>query len=272
VLGSPQNSLYAALPHGGKWYLSGYPSATYEYNPAQPWTLTDTTTDHTATNPRRLPLQIGKYHYFSAAGSDGRVYVAANHERDSVGGELGWCDPADDATGSLREPLARWAPCGLAAVGTRIVYSGNSLDGEEGTLFVVSVSDPATIERTITPLTGLPYDEAGYIVRVSDTDVVGVAGFNAYRVNVVTGVRLWLVTLPEQAMGGFNTFNRRAELAPDGYIYFYGGTSVYRLNADTGTLRLVAENAGAQGLITWRGGTAYIYGTTELRRIRPADA
>lgn len=265
VLGSPQRSLYAASKIGTKWYLSGYPAATYEYDPAQPWTLSKSSADHSTTNPRAV-APFSKYHEFSVAGSDGRLYVGVRHERDSVGGEMGWYDPSDDSTGSVRDPLAAWSPRGLVAVGDRIVWSGNSLEGDPGTLFVFNVSDPATVERTIQPHSDLAYTSAGCIVAVSETDVIGLSGVRAYRVNVVTGAEVWRVTLPGDVMADVGYRNRQAEVAPDGNLYFYIGADVYRLVPSVGALTRVCDG-GAQGVIMWHGARAFVYTTTRLREL-----
>ena len=265
VLGWPQYSLYDAVAIGGKWYFVGYPAATLEYNPAQPWTLTDSSHDETTTNPRKI-FPVDKYHHYCVAGSDGRLYIAATHERDSVGGELGWYDPATEEGDTLRDPLARWNPVGLAAVGTKIVYAGSSLDGLDGTLFVFDVSDPTTVEREIVPLPDLEYTSPGYIIAVSATDVVGIAGTVAYRWNVVDDEQVWRIALPAQAMGNILTVNRRAEIAPDGMIYFYAGSAIYRLNPDDGALEKVLADA-TQGQIMWHGDTGFIYGAAQLRRL-----
>lgn len=265
ILGSPTRSLYAASKIADKWYFSGYPAATYEYDPAQPWTLTDSSADHAQTNPRSV-FPVSKYHEYSAVGSDGRLYVAVRHERDSVGGELGWYDPTTEQGGSLREPLARWYPRGFAAVGSKIVYSGGNLDGLDGRLFVFDVSDPAAVEREITPLQD--FASAGCIIGVGGTDVIGLANVAAYRQNVVTGAEIWRVALPNGAMDAIEYRSRKAEIAPDGLVYFYIGTSIYALDPADGTLTVAVEDGGAQGVITRHNGTAYIYGTTELRRIK----
>ena len=265
LLGFPQVSLYDAAKLGDDWYFSGYAAATLRYDPQQAWTLTRSS-GSAGTNPY-LALVVNKYHTYSAAGSDGRLYVAADHERDSVGGELGWYDPQTQATGTLRDPLARWSPRGLAAVGAHVVYSGLSLDSEPGALFVLTTSDPTAVERTITPLPEQSYTSAGCIVSVSGTDVVGVVGTHAYRVNVTTGALVWAVELPGQSMSGIASINRRLELAPDGWLYFYVDTAIYKLNPASGAVVKVIDDS-LPSPIMWHEGVAYLYGRTNLRRLK----
>lgn len=265
VLGFPQYSLYDATQIGSKWYLSGYPTGTLEWDPAQAWTLSDSSPDKTLTNPR-IVAEINKYHRYSVVGSDGRLYLGIEHIRDSVGGEFGWYNPTTEAVGSLRDPLARWAPRGLAAVGTKLVYSGLSLDGLDGQLFVFDVTDPTTVERSIAPLPDADYTTPGCIVRVSDTDVVGIAGVRAYRWNVVADTSVWDITLPAQAMGNIASVDRRIEVAPDGKIYFFMVGAVYRLAPSDGALTWVCDNT-TQAPIIWHDGLAYLYGATTLRKM-----
>jgi len=264
-LGIPTYSLYDAIKIGTKWYLSGYTAVTLEWDPAQPWTLTDSTIDRTTSNPRQV-LGVHKYHYYSTEGSDGLLYVGVSHLRDSVGGDLGWFNPADDSVGHLREGFEDWNPRGVVAVGDSIVYSGNSLSGAEGQLIVFDTATK-TIVDAITPLSGEGNTSAGWIIAI-EGDIIGISDLWAYRVTVATGATVWKVSLPAWAFNDLRWYDRRAEIGPDGLIYLYLGTVIYSLDPATGATAKVVDDL-ATGNIMWHEGTAYIYGRTNLRKLTP---
>lgn len=260
-VGWPQRSLYDALAVGTDIYLSGYPAVTFRWDTIKPWTLTASSTDLTATNPRQVAAW-GKYHYFQAVDSSGLIWVAANHERDSVGGELGWYNPTTEAKGSLRDDFTRWTPRALCAVGNRIVYSGNSLDADTGQVFMVDTTTKSVVQ-TWTPVAGTT--DAGVIIAVSATDLVGITGAKAYRMNVETGAIIWSVTLPAAAFG-MASYDRRIATAPDGWLWFAIQNAIYKLNPANGAVVKVVE-LDAPYNVCFHKGAAYFYLGTRIRKL-----
>lgn len=268
ILGWTDKSLYDAVEHDGLWHLSGYAGVTITWDPSQPWTVTpdNQITNGEITNPI-YGCGIAKYHHYSAVGSDGLIYIGVTHERDSVGASLGWYNPATPGASvqRIREGLERWYPRGVAAVDSLIVMSTQSMDGLDGELVVLDTTTKIVIDRQ-TPLADLAYTSTGTIVRVSDTDLVGVIGTAAYRWNVASNTQVWRVTLPAAAMAGVSTIDRRIEVAPDGKIYFFIGTKIYALDPTDGAVVTVC-NENVQGNVFWHQGQMYVYGTTKLRRL-----
>ncbi|MEQ1935544.1 MAG: Ig-like domain-containing protein, partial [Fimbriimonadaceae bacterium] len=128
TLGRPPFSLYDALIEEGTVYLSGYADATLRYDTQRTWTLTGSTSDQSISNPWLTTVRFGKYHFYTAFGSDGLVYIGAHHERNSAGGELGWYDPISGTSGSLRDPFLNDDVRDLkpALGGTKLVFSSNN--------------------------------------------------------------------------------------------------------------------------------------------------
>lgn len=262
VIGWTQRSLYDALQVGTDIYLSGYTAVTLRWDTTQAWTLTPSTTDFKASNPRQVAAWH-KYHYYQATDANGLLWVGIQHERDSTGAELGWYDPATEAVGSLRDEFVDWTARSLAAVGDWIVFSGLSRLGGDGQLFVI---DPATkqVARTYTPPTGTT--DAGVIAAVTNTDVVGVRGTVAYRLNIETGAVIWHKTLPAVALG-MSWYDRRLATAPDGWLWFAIGSSIYKLNPADGELVKVVTDAGAPLNVCFHKGDPYLYGGTTIRKV-----
>jgi hypothetical protein len=267
VLGRTQRSLYDALSVDGVWFLAGYPAATLRWDPAKPWTLTYSTPNpsNPAVNPYMLP-GFHKYHYYLAKGADGRVYVGVHHERDSVGGELGWYDAATSARGSLRQPFLKHDVRHLLAVagGTKIVYSSVAIEpGLEAKLFVFDVAS-GTIEREITPLPGV--SALDKLVEVAPGVVLGVVGTRFFKVDVRTGEVHYLKDLGGEAFRGLSTYDHRLILGPDGWVWLYIDNSISRIRPEDGVIERVLDAKPPQNLLFFNN-DLYLYGTTSLRRI-----
>jgi hypothetical protein len=263
-LGRPQFSLYDATFGNGKTYLSGYPAATLEYDPSRPWSLTGSTPlkSSPAVNPHYLPVGFGKYHYYSCFGADGMVYVAAHHERDSTGGELGWYDPATGAKGSLRAPFLTHDVRDLkpALGATKLVCASN-----HEKLFVFDVATKA-IERTITPLPGIgPLD---CITEVKPGIILGAVKNFIYQVNIRDGSILYTNTLPGLAFGGTAVANidHRMTTGPDGFVWLFIGNSLYRIDPASASLQKVLDTPAKS--LCFLGNDLYLYGGPNLQRIR----
>lgn len=262
VIGWTQRSLYDALQVGTDIYLSGYTAVTLRWDTTQEWTLTLSTTDFKASNPRQV-AGWHKYHYYQAIDVNDLLWVGINHERDSTGGELGWYDPTTEAVGRLRDPFLTWTPRGVVSVGARIVYSGNSREGEAGQLFVIN-SAAKEVARTYTPPTSST--SAGAIVAVSDTDLIGIEGATAYRMNIETGAVVWEKALPAAAFG-MAWYDRRIATAPDGWLWFAIGKAIYKMNPADGDLVKVVADADAPLNVCFHKGEPYLYGGTTVRKV-----
>jgi hypothetical protein len=264
TIGWTNRSLYDALPVGSDVYLSGYTAVTLRWDTSQPWTLTPSALDLLSTNPRQV-AGWHKYHYFQALDRSGVLWVGVNHERDSVGGELGWYEPATEKKGSLREDFLNWPPRALAVVGDWITYSSDSLDGADGRVFVVDTKTRGVL-RSYSPVVNAT--DAGVIIAVSTTDVVGVTGATAYRLNLTDGEVLWTKTLPAAAFG-MSWYDRRIAVAPDGWLWFAIGNAIHKLNPADGKLIQVAATDAPYNVCFHQGGV-YLYGGTQLLRLKPA--
>lgn len=268
ALGRTQRSLYAALPVNGEWFFAGYPAATLRWNPARPWTLTYSTANPNdpGVNPYMLP-GFHKYHYYLARGADGLVYVGVHHERDSVGGQLGWYDPVTGARGSLREPFEKYDVRDLIAAdgGRKIVYSAIAIEpGLEGRLFVYDTAS-RRIEREIVPVPGITATDK--LVEVEPGVVLGILGTRFFRCDVRTGEVHWVQELGGQAFGDMRSYNRRPVLGPDGWVWLYVDRTICRVEPRTGVIERILDAPPARNLL-FVGNDLYLYGTTSLARIR----
>lgn len=262
IVGWTNYSLYDALAVGTDVYLSGYTAVTFRWDTLSEWTLTPSAPDLTATNPRKVAAWH-KYHYYQTL-AVGIVWVGVNHERDSTGGELGWYDPVTDDTGSLRTEFENWTPRALTTVGAFVVYSGNARDGADGRVFVVNTATK-TVTASYAPIAGTT--DAGVIVGVSSADLVGVTGTAAYRMGIADGAIRWKLTLPAAAFG-MAWYDRRIATAPDGWLWFAIGNAIYRLNPADGTLNKVTDTDAPYN-VCFHGGDVYLYGGTQLLKVRP---
>ena len=267
VLGRPQFSLYDLLFTPESIYFSGYTAATLRYNPSSTWNLTASTIDNTSidTNPRKIPLQMGKYHYYSAISLDGTIFVAANHERDSTGGEVGWYEPDTGATDSLREPFVDTHPTDLisAAGGEKIIYA-SATNG----LFIVDASTKV-VDRNI-PLTAVSgLTSMDKVVEVSRGIVFGASGTNIFTIDLNDGDRVLLnQTISGQAFGGSSVSqaDRRLVLGPDQMVWMFVGGSLCRIDPLSGSVESIT-NTTAKSLV-FQGGDLYLYGSENLGVIR----
>ena len=286
-LGYPQCQPYDASVDANTYYFCGYTATTLRYNPSLPWTLVASTPNKYAANinPYQIPPSIGKHEYFTTFGSDGMVYVAAIHERNSAGGELGWYDPVTGTNGSLRDPFLIDEPADLkpALGGTKLVYASTSTN-----LFVLDAATKS-IERIISPLgtnlitdgiSGITYG-LDKVVEVSPGIMLGVAGSNIFKVNITDGSVIYSNTLPGSAFQESQRIqNRRLVLGPDGHVWMFrwyrdathsNKSSLYRINPADCSYTTVLTNtfyACGENNCMFNGGDLYLYGGTRLYRVR----
>jgi hypothetical protein len=263
TLGRTRFSLYDGLLEKGKIYFSGYPASTLEYDPSKPWKLKGLArASDTLANPHQLPISFGKYHYYSAFGADGFLYVAAHHERDSTGGELGWYDPRTGARASLREPFltddVRDLKPALGA--SKLLYVSN-----REKLFVFDVKSKR-VERTIVPIPGI--GALDKVTEVAPGIMFGAASNLIYKVDIRTGSLFYTNTLPGLAFGGsvLPAYDRRLSLGPDGKVWMFISNSLYRIEPADGSLTKILN--APPGNLLFHGGDIYVYRGPTLFRIK----
>ena len=285
---SPSCNLYDAIVGTGVDYFCGYVATLLHYDPSRPWTLVASTTNffNTSINPYQTSLAIGKHEYFTTYGSDGMVYVAAIHERDSAGGELGWYDPVTGTNGSLRTPFLTDEPADLkpALGGTKLLYVSTSTN-----IFVFDVATKS-IDRIISPLgtnltvckvSGAYYYGLDKVVEISPGIVLGVAGSNIFKVNITNGSVINSSTLPGYAFQESQRIqNRRLVMGPDGYIWMFrwyrdaqnfNKSSLYRISPADLSYSTVLTNtfySYGENNLMFNGGDMYLYGGNNLYRVR----
>ncbi|VVC00380.1 Concanavalin A-like lectin/glucanases superfamily protein [uncultured archaeon] len=272
-LGYPQRSLYDATFDGTTVYLSGYTSATLRYDMAKPWTLSGSSSIISpSVNPYMLSLSgsdsggnwNGNYHYYSDKGADGRIYLGAQHTRDSAGGGLGWYDPATGASSGLRQNFLNYGPQGILAVnnGAKIVYSSSQGPDPEGKLFVLDVAS-RTIERTITPIPG-----GGSLDKIIEAEpgmVIGITANKCYKVNALTGEIIWVKELNGTAFPGIPASDHSLAKGPDGYAWLFIDNALSRINPANGDIEKIM--AAPVSSIMFHGNDLYFYGGTSLSRV-----
>lgn len=266
-LGPPIYSLYNAVFEKNAVYLSGYPGATLVYEPWRSWNLNRSTSDWSpaSVNPHPVLLGLGRYHYYSTFGADGLVYIASHHERNSVGGELGWYDPTTGANGSLREPFTDITndveDLKPALGGSKLVYASRG-----GYLHIFDVATKR-IERKIKPNLGV--DALDKVVEVSPGVVLGVVSNRLFKVDILDGSTLFTKDLPGQVFGGpsiMPAYNHRLALGPDGYVWLFIDNSLYRVNPSDGSMVRILD--GQARSLMFDEGDLYLHGGPNLYRIR----
>jgi len=286
VLGNmTQASMYDILLYDHRYYFSGYPSTFAEYDSSQSWTLTPSTPDWTQTsvNPHNISVTGAKYNYFLTTGPGGRVYIGAHRERDATGGAVGWYNPANGTKNKLQDPFVNNDAADLIATngGTRLCFSTNSLNGGNGLLYVLQYNEGSQNVEVLNSYAPLPgVTSSGKVVEVAPGVVFGVQGAQAYRFNLNTGVRDYLVNLPGTHSFGQNvaSYDRRLLLGPDGKVWLFvedsgaQTTKLYRFDPSNGAAELMVDNIGNRRgrPFVFVGDDIYMYGggNVNLERIQ----
>jgi hypothetical protein len=275
ILGYPQFNLYDFVASNGISYFSGYTAGQLHYDPSNPWTLSASTPNkfNTSVNPYQTGVAIGKHEYYEALGSDGYIYVGALHERDSVGGEVGWYNPSNGTTGSLRAPFVNDDISDLkpALSGTKLVYASKGQN-----LFVIDTATKS-VERTIVPLPGTNMNK---VVEVAPGIMFGATGNTIFEVNIADGSLIYSKTLIDAAfMESGRSDDHRLVRGPDGYIWMFrwyrngqgfNVSSLYRINPADGSYTTIITNTYytyGENNVMFDGGDMYWYGGTHLYRI-----
>lgn len=274
-LGIPVFELHDGLvpPFGySPTLLSGYTSATLQYEPTNAWTLNGiVSSSSTNYNPFKLPYSFGKYHRFVQLGADGMLYIGVNHLRDSVGGELAWYDFQNRTNGSnrssfLNDDVAYMIP---ALGGTKMVYASYATDGSTNAKVFVFDTATKTIDRTFYPVPGAT--QLDKIVEVSPGIIFGAVGTTIFKADITTGSVLYRTNFPKETLyldWSSHEYDHRLTLGPDGYVWMFGSNTLYRVNPTDGTYTNLVNTGGRT--VNFVGNDLVLAGNTNLYRIRNA--
>ncbi len=275
-------SAYATIAHGGKVYMSGYPtSPVYVYDPAKPLRKAAGKDERDENaNPRLITFLVESWSHKmwgAAAGSDGRIYFCGEVIRKGNGGGLGWWDPKEEKRGGLpMEVFAGHKLYNAVAIqnGDKILFSSHttlnnftSKEPESGKVFVYDVKAGKVI-NDFEPVKGAKM--LGPMVEVSPGRIISVALMGSYirskEGSVLFGldvntmdvsfqkklpVRLLAV---QHGMRGGQEFIK----GPDGFIWTYMGESaaphfitLVRIDPQTAEIKIV-------GRVVRRGPMAFV--------------
>ena len=263
IKGRPKFSIYDLLPNGTDAYLSGYTSATLRWATGSAWTLSDSTPDPTdpSVNPRKTGLVMGKYHYYQAKGSDGRIYVASHHERDSAGGELGWYNPADTTYGSERTAFANDDVADMIPIsnGAAMIYSSLSSN-----LFRFD-----TAAHTVTwKKQPCGNNSPGKLLETASGAIMLATGSTFYLVDPATGNVVSSAAAGGVIFGDAAQIDSKLAKGPDGYPYCYIDNALYRISPTTLSKTKILDMPGSfRQSPVFHGGDIYIYGETNILKI-----
>lgn len=289
ILGSTFRSIYdaVAMLDKRKIFFTGYPSSIISYDFGKEWNLTveDSPLGGKA-NPRQLK-PYGKYVYFGARGSDGLLYTAIQHDRDSFGSELAWYDPKTEATDSVRAPLVDYNVRDLKPIlgGNKLVFVGKPRVVSETsgmTLFVFNVLTKA-ITKTIVPV----FDDVN-ITKIMESPsepgyIFGLTEKYIYKVNTTTGELVYNLKLAGTPFVGLDVYTARLVAGPDGWAWLSirptGSTQdfITKINPADGEVQQVRAVEGLANMIfqynpIYAAYDLYLYGGstkgTTLRLIR----
>lgn len=259
LFGRTGSSLYDAVRSGGYWFLSGYVAATYRYNSGSAWNLSASTDDKTAigVNARQLIGGWGKWHHFSTLGSDGYLYIASEHGRDSFGASLGWYDTNTLSAIDSYRPIT-WQYTSNKVCDLKPVGGGKLavLAGGWPALYIFDVTNKVMLATNSAILPHLA--NLGKCVETSSGTLLGISGTNGWIYNVVNNTATTNV-LPGIAWSGFAYYtDQRLELGPDGYVWVTLGNDLYRIHPTTCAPELVKDGVGPHNVV-FNGGDAYLY-------------
>jgi hypothetical protein len=280
ILGVPNISFYdRLLAKDGKVYIAGYPSVLAVWDPSRDWNLPFGASDlYAATlNPRRIRYTqdgYAKYYYYIAEDAYGTIYFGGHHERDSIGGSLAWYNPKTGEIGGLRTPFLEQDVRDVvpAMGGEVIVYSSVPVqEGAEGKLFVIDAKTKQVIKVIDPPEVS---GHTGQLIEAEYGTVIGGTGGLLYKVDLRTGETLWVRQTSGTLYGGLGGVSYRSQRrlirGPDGYIWAYMGSDIYRFDPKNGDSEKIVT-PGIVGRICFdSNGELWIFGNgmTRIYRVR----
>ncbi|MCE5308744.1 MAG: hypothetical protein LLG20_13985 [Acidobacteriales bacterium] len=284
----PRQSTYAVVSDGTYWYFDGYDSTTFRYDPRNTWTVTGGTpaTACKGANPTNPCLAMalgGTRHYYSAIGNDDRLYTAGAWERDRIGGDISWYNPADHSTGTYRSgppSLECFTPYALIPIsgGTTLLYSGGAQSGSYGcaeTVGKIFAFDVAShsVARSYT-VDGVT--SHGKLVLLQNGHVMGLikgteSSYTLVSFDPATGKKDWIASRPGNLFNGAAYYDSNPVLGPDGYVYYYSGNNLVKASPSDGSVTTVyADTTSHAGMSVasgpW-GKALYFWGSTNLYRM-----
>lgn len=296
-LGKIQLSHYATTFHGGKVYMSGYPSSPlYVFDPAQRWTAGTPVKnrliedDDPSANPRMLLRMGGKEMagthkmYAAATGANGRVYFGGQWVRDGACGGLAWYDPQTGKAEGIWRPLSNYQITHMAAAdqGRILVLSTRRVDDPvlqkpkpaQGALFFLDTNR----NELSGPFEPFPNVKGtGPIVPVEETSIIGwtTDGDDSqrsvlYRVDSRGPKLLFARTLPFPLPVAIGSNQQEAwdfRLGPDGRVWTYLNGVLVRIDPSDGSIQTVGK-LQPPGRIAFADGRVYLGGTTALRQVK----
>jgi hypothetical protein len=281
-------SQYARIVHGGKVYMSGYPSSPlYIFDPAKPWTAEawlepgqkapgDFSPENNPWFAARLREFAGTHYVRSVTtAADGKIYFGGHWQRDGAGGGLSWWDPQSQEAGGFWHELSNAAVTDLTNTdqGRLVIIATRPapdrlLDKpmlEQARVFVFD-TEKGEIVRHFDPLPGV--NDLGNIAGAGGSRVLGIApnpeqqGHSIlYGFDAATGQRAFRRNISAHCSGDFR-------VGPDGNIWTFLGDALVCINPRNAEVQVAGKVRA--GHIAFSGGDIYISGGERIRRVRNA--
>ncbi|SFV51409.1 hypothetical protein MNB_SM-4-539 [hydrothermal vent metagenome] len=238
---------------GDKVYISGYSnSATYEYNPSQPWTQNNSQKydpvvgevdfKDPSLNPRFLGYFSDKsgVHkpYNSAVAKDGKIYYVGRWYRNGNGGGLSWYDPKTDTYDGYYELFSNYQLRHITSVmdGQYMLISGTGVKDStlgkptptKGRLFLLDTITNKIV-KTYDPISQSM--SGGDIIDLGNGFVMGMTNEGVdskyestyfYKMDVMSGEIIWKRIVNLDTMFGTlgnMTYGYGFKKADDGSVY-----------------------------------------------------
>ncbi len=266
VLGNTDRSLYDAAFHNGKWYLSGYPAVTFEYDPNLPWTAGG---NFPISDPGSNPRQISgysKYHHFTRITQSGIKFTGVTHQRDSIGATLGWLDLNTGVSGTIRTPFATGNIHSMTLTNndTKLVLGMYETTTARPRLVVVDVATKI-IEKEINFINA---NSGLFIVEALPGKIFGVGETFYFLVDVATSkVHYYAQNSLSNIYPGLTAVNRRIEMV-NGKVVINENRNIVQIDPRTGVKETLFTGSGnITGLYYAGKNDAFVYGSESITRL-----